>query len=293
MKLSQLRYYEVICKYSNITRASEELHVSQPSLSGVINDLEKEFGVTLFHRQRNGLRMTPEGKRLMELATGLTNHADAVTAEMIELGHKNNVIRLGLPPMVGSIVFPRIFQAMREKYAGVNLEITEAGSLACVSLVVDGKLDAAIVSGGQELPGVLDNVDICAIPIRFYTSIENRLAALQEIDAGSIGDAPLVLLPESSPVNQTVRKAYERLGKKPNIILQTNQLTMIRNLLDNNSASTFLYEGILDPGEENIVGIALPADPSTRVRLIWHKNHQQSNGLRNMIRMLKTEKLFP
>ena len=293
MKLSQLRYYEVICKYSNITRASEELHVSQPSLSGVINDLEKEFGVTLFHRQRNGLRMTDEGKRLLELSRSLTAHADAVIAEMIELGHQNNVIKLGLPPMVGSIVFPKLFPLLRERYPNVNLEITETGSLSCISMVVDGSLDAAIISGRRDIPAVLDAVEICAIPIRFYTSIENRLAALTEIDVERIGDAPLVLLPESSPVNQTVRKAYEKIGKKPNIILQTNQLTMIRNLLDNNSASTFLYEGILNPVEENIVGIPLPMDPQTQIRLVWHRNHQTSNGLRNMIKLLKTEKLFP
>ena len=82
MKLYSLRCFQVICKHNNITRASEELHVSQPSLSSIINDLENEFGVTLFYRLRKGLKITPEGERLLELSNELTAQADALIYEM-------------------------------------------------------------------------------------------------------------------------------------------------------------------------------------------------------------------
>ena len=72
MKLIQLQYFEVICKHNSFTKASEELHVSQPTLSVAINDLEKEFGVTLFYRQRNGLRITEDGEKLLELSKTVT-----------------------------------------------------------------------------------------------------------------------------------------------------------------------------------------------------------------------------
>ena len=69
MKLLQLKYFQTICKYNNITRASNELHVSQPSLSNVIRDLEEEFGVTLFQRLSKGLSLTEEGKVLLATLT--------------------------------------------------------------------------------------------------------------------------------------------------------------------------------------------------------------------------------
>ena len=47
MTLIQLKYFQTICKYNNITRASAELHVSQPSLSNAVKELEREFGVSL------------------------------------------------------------------------------------------------------------------------------------------------------------------------------------------------------------------------------------------------------
>ena len=70
MKLLQLKYFQTICKYNNITRASNELHVSQPSLSNVIRDLEEEFDVTLFQRLSKGLSLTEEGKVLLAHTDG-------------------------------------------------------------------------------------------------------------------------------------------------------------------------------------------------------------------------------
>ena len=60
MTLIQLKYFQTICKYNNITRASAELHVSQPSLSNAVKELEREFGVSLFTRRSSGLELTPE-----------------------------------------------------------------------------------------------------------------------------------------------------------------------------------------------------------------------------------------
>ena len=287
MKLSQLQYYNVICKYSNITRASEELHVSQPSLSGVINDLENEFGVTLFFRQRNGLKITPEGERLMELSAELTAQADALAAEMKALGKIDNTVKIGIPPMVGYIIFPDIFHLLRVQYPNTKLNITEVGSLNGISQVLDGTLDTALVACNDPLPSTLNQMTICSLRIMYYISIENPLAYMTLLDYDKIKDAPLVLLRENTYINQFVEKAYKKRGYTPNCVLHIDQLYTIRGLLDNNSASTFLYEGVLNPREENIVAIPLPEDSSIQINLIWHKNHQPSTGLNNLIRLIK------
>ena len=50
MNFNQLKYFQSVCKYNNLTRAAEELHISQPGLSHVIHELEQEFGFALFLR---------------------------------------------------------------------------------------------------------------------------------------------------------------------------------------------------------------------------------------------------
>ena len=291
MKLSQLRSYEVICKHSNITRAAKELHISQPSLSGVINDLEREFGVTLFYRQHNRLHITPEGERLLELSRALTEQADELVREMKELGQKNSTIRLGLPPMIGSLVFPSIFRSVKERYPNTELKIVETGSLTGLALVAEGSLDAAIVSSDGPMPSSVDYINIRDIRILFYHRPEDSLGDMKVLDYERIRSVPLVLLSEDSFTCSYVTKEFEKRGLEPNVILHTNQVITIRSLLANGSASTFLYEGIFGGADENLRAIPLPDSPEIHIRLIWNRNHQQPIGLRNMINIVSRGRL--
>ena len=288
MKLNQLRYYEVICKYSNLTRAAEELHVSQSSLSGVIGDLEREFGVTLFQRLRNGLQLTSEGEKLRALAVPLLRQADELCNQMTELGQKNHLVKIGVPPMIGSSIFPDLFRMMREKFPNTTLEMAETGSLSGPSLLTDGKLDAAIISGNQQLPGMLECAEIKKTRILFYISIDTPLAGMEKLDFARIGNQPLVLLQENSFISYFVQKEFENAGTEPETTLHTSKLYTIRKLLARDSAATFLYEDILDPEEEDIIGIPLPDDPEIPIRLVWRKDHQQSVGLRNLIHIVES-----
>ena len=67
MKLTQLEYFCVAARYHNITRASKELFVTQPSVSNAIKALEEEFGVNLFYRNNNKLTLTPEVKSSIKM----------------------------------------------------------------------------------------------------------------------------------------------------------------------------------------------------------------------------------
>lgn len=288
MKLAYLRYFQTVCKYSNFSRAAEELFISQPTLSHAIGDLEEEFGVTLFYRQRRGLSLTDEGKQLLELSTDLLNRADALVAEMSSLGSKEQAVRLGLPPMISSMVFPDVFHRMRVLHPEVQLHITETGSLFGMSMVSDGTLDAAIVSRDAPLPATLDCIDIRKIPIVLYVSIENPLAAMTVVDYEKMQHLPLVLLKEGAFITSFVTKCFEEKSLTPNVILNTNNLSTIRNLLNNNSGAAFLYDGLLHSGEENIVTIPLPDDPEIQVSLVWNKHHQQSKGLKALIKLLRS-----
>ena len=62
MELSQLKYFEIVAKHEHITRAAEELHIAQPSLSKAISRLEAELGVELFDRQGRNIKLNSFGR---------------------------------------------------------------------------------------------------------------------------------------------------------------------------------------------------------------------------------------
>ena len=288
MKLSYLRYFQTVCKHCNLSRAAEELFVSQPTLSHAMSDLEDEFNVTLFHRQRNGLPLTEEGKKLLELSTDLTARADALIAEMTTLGQSNKILHMGLPPTIGSVIFPKIFPAMLKNYPEVQIEVTEIGSRAALPLISDGSLDCAIISHDGPLPAAFDSIPIQALSILLYISIENPLASMPVFDYERARDLPLVLLKDGAFINSYITKQYHDHKQKADVILNTNNLHAIRNLLDTDSAATFLFEGALHNTEENIVTIPLPDSKPIQVSLVWNKKQQKGKSLSSLIRLVRS-----
>lgn len=146
MKLSQLEYFQIICKHCNLTRAAEELHVSQPSLTHVIHDLEQEFGLTLFLRQNKGLVLTEEGRQFLDETNRLLEQTNYFVSRMKILGQSNQVVHFGLPPASATLFFPPIIHQLHRQYPQIKVNIVESGSIMNHQKILDGKLDLAMIS---------------------------------------------------------------------------------------------------------------------------------------------------
>ena len=82
MELRTLRYFLVLTQEGTISGAAKALHVTQPTLSRQLSDLEREFGKKLFERGSKRIRLTDEGVRLREYATSIVALADKATADL-------------------------------------------------------------------------------------------------------------------------------------------------------------------------------------------------------------------
>ena len=123
MTLDQLRYFRAVCKYDGVSRAAEMLNISQPSISNAIANLEKEFGIKLFTRRRKRLLLTEEGRILFDLADKLLLQADDTVRVMRELGSNNRALRLGVPPMIGTLVLPILYSEHFKLYPQLKVRI--------------------------------------------------------------------------------------------------------------------------------------------------------------------------
>ena len=68
MNINQLKYFNAVCEYGKVSVAAQILHISQPSLSSALKELEQEFGVNLFKRQHSGMSLTNEGRIFYDLS---------------------------------------------------------------------------------------------------------------------------------------------------------------------------------------------------------------------------------
>ena len=86
MELRTLRYYLAVCEAGNMSRAAERLHVTQPTLSRQISELERELGCTLLVRHSRRVEPTEEGLHLMARASDIVSLADLTEGEYRDRG---------------------------------------------------------------------------------------------------------------------------------------------------------------------------------------------------------------
>lgn len=155
--------------------------IALPSVSNAIKALEEEFGVNLFYRNNNKLTLTPEGEIFYKQAEELLAHADSVASEFHELRKKITPIRIGMPPMLGSIYLPDMYLSLWREFPEVDFHLYEYGSVKACEQVLEEKLDLAIVNvepiGAFLYRSMVETYpDIIGIPV--FPSIEQRIGVI-------------------------------------------------------------------------------------------------------------------
>ena len=176
MKLSQMRYFSASCHAGNISKAAEELHISQPSVTAAIKALEDELGVSLLHRGNRAVSPTPDGERFLHRCDQILADVDSLEAEFAELSKKHRTINVGIPPMIGSILFPEIFHSFRAKHPNIVINPVEMGSEAAREAVANGTLDLAVVTMGEDVPTRLDALRLTSYDMMYCVGKKHPLA---------------------------------------------------------------------------------------------------------------------
>lgn len=146
MQFQQLLYFVAVAETRHFTRAAEQVHVSQPSLSQQVRALEKELGAELFSRARGNIALTDAGEALLPLARRILADADTARIEVQELAQlRRGRIRLGATPSVCTGLLPEVLRAFHDRHPGIQLLLEEGGSHDLVRELARGALDLALV----------------------------------------------------------------------------------------------------------------------------------------------------
>lgn len=103
MDLRQLSYFLEVANHGSFSKASEAIHLSQPTLSKMVKNLEDELGVVLFNRSTRKVELTDAGKVVLTHAQSVLHAAQHLLLAVADLTEmKSGQFRLGLPPVIGS-----------------------------------------------------------------------------------------------------------------------------------------------------------------------------------------------
>ena len=171
MEIRQLEYFYAISNTGSFTRAAENLHVAQPSITKAIHQLEAELGILLFDRSQKKNALTAEGRAFYIRAEKILREMNEAVAEMNDFRNLNKgTIKMAIPPMIGAYLFPNIFIGFRQKFPSLELLVFEEGSLAARAMLEQEELDLGLVilpefsTVLQTRPMVQEEIMLCVNP---------------------------------------------------------------------------------------------------------------------------------
>ena len=124
VELRTLRYFLAAAQEGNITRAADILHITQPTLSRQIMELERELGTTLMLRGKNGLTLTDDGLFFRQRAEEIVELADRLEQNFTERkSDVSGLIAIGASESVGSRLFARLIKRFSDKYPLIQFHL--------------------------------------------------------------------------------------------------------------------------------------------------------------------------
>ena len=283
MKILQLQYFVKTVKLNSITKAAEELYVSQPAISSAIKELEKEFNTTLFIRYNNQLTLTDEGHYLYEIAVELLDNYNKAVEKMNSYLVNSQVLKIAIPPMLGTFLFPPIVKQYTSMYPNVEIQLVELGSVANQKAIAENEvsLGLTVIKNIPE-DNKINYVKVIDTSLLFAINKNHPLAKKKSISIKEIGNTPLVLMKEDCLQSSIVLNEFEKNEIKPNIKIRTNQLYTIKELLTNNNLGAFMFNQVLKESD-SLVGIPLQEPIELKICLIWNKNTTLNETAKNFI----------
>lgn len=291
MNITQLKYFSAICEFTSVSAAANYLHISQPSLSRVIKELESEFGVTLFLRHKNGVALTQEGETLYNLAKDILNRANHAEDIMKDLGDKRKKLRLGVPPMIGSLILQSIYKDFSIENPDISLVITEGGRQELIQKLNEDYIDMIFLLQTKPLENHFQTIKLASLEIAYCTTRDNPISSENHVTPDMLSKAPIVLFKDSYFQTAEIKKWFENDNIKPNILMQTEQLSTMLNLISNNVASGFMFRSLI---ENNDVLVAIPLEKPMYADacLVWKNSLYSFNSMKKFKDYVKTNNPF-
>lgn len=146
MEIRVLRYFLTVVREESITKASEVLHITQPTLSRQLSQMEEEIGVKLFHRGTRKISLTNEGALLRRRAEEILQLVDKTEEELIEQEEQvEGKISIGCGEIASVRLLPALFRSFREKYPRVSFDIFTATADLVKEQMDRGLLDLGLL----------------------------------------------------------------------------------------------------------------------------------------------------
>jgi DNA-binding transcriptional LysR family regulator len=180
------KYFVEAANALNLSRAAERLGITQPSLSLAIQRIENEMGVKIFHRNKKGVTLSPQGLLLLTESRLILQNWEGIKGKIRKSGSEvTGYVNIGCHPSVALYTLPGLLPDILQKYKNLEIKLTHDLSRKICEQVIRSQIDIGIVVNPIKHPDlVIEN--LCFDEVTFWESknSKNRDVLICEPDLG-------------------------------------------------------------------------------------------------------------
>ena len=286
MNIKQLETFVTVARQLSFTKASEEMFITQSSVSKIIKSLEDELSVQLFYRTPQ-IRLTDAGKELYRHSVDVLSMLDNIPIEIGNLSKlKKGRVRIGIPPIIGSSFFPGVIGSFKAKYPEIDIRLTEVGSKVIIDELENGNLDVGIVCSYPSNSDEYHIYPLVKSQLMVGVHADNPLASRESLSFSDLRDESFVLFKEDFSLYDSIMEGCSQNGFSPNIICNSSQKDFILEMVASKMGITCLpLVTCAHVNNDNLKFVPLE-NPRIYLNLLiaWKRNRYLSYASREWIR---------
>ena len=288
MEIRVLRYFLTVVREEGINRAAEALHITQPTLSRQLAQLEEEIGVKLFHRGAKKIALTNEGILLRRRAEEILALVDRTEKELIEQDELvDGCITIGSGELSAVQILPDVIECFRKRYPLVTFDIFTGNAD-----LVKEKMEKGLIDIGVLLEPIdMEKFDFIRLKDKERWVVlmrpDDPLAEKETVSAKDLKGAPLILPSRTNVQNEVVNWLSDSF-QESNVLFTCNLPTNGALMVQRGLAYSLVIEGALPFWDKEKI-ICRPFSPelTTNSVFVWKKQQPFSPAATKFIEYIK------
>lgn len=294
LDIKTMLYLDAIHKYKNFTKASRELHISQPAISESVASLEKELGFIIMLRTPQKVVFTPEGEEFIGYVKRVIEDYTRTQEAALELSNLRSAsLHLGISPTVGMPIFSLVYTTYMEQWPGVHIQIDEGPMHEQIIKLQDDVLELSY--NALPDPDTFKNLKLIPLTksqIYAVVSPHHPLAKRKKVAFTDFKDKNVILLNEDSRIRAIMLEQFRKNGIIPHIISSHYQVLSMLQMVKISNSIGFIDDS---PGcsyvaqlKDKFVLIPFEKPLYFPVGFIVKENRRLSKAALNLIALVKT-----
>lgn len=272
MEFRPLRMFVEVVRQGGFSQAAREVNATQSTISKAVKQLEDEIGVPLLDRIGHRSVLTTAGEIVYRRGVRLLADRDDLLAELDDLrGLGRGVLRLGLPPIGSSTLFAPLFATYRQRYPGVEVQLTEHGSDRLEESLRAGEIDFA----GALLP-TSEDFEVQLVrrePLVALLPPAHPLARRRRIALAELRETPFIMFESGFALHRVILDACRRAELEPKVVAVSSQIDFMVKLVAAGMGTTFLPRMIALQRAGKAVRCVPLSEPGTDwvMAMVWRR----------------------